>query len=98
MSSFESSDSPGRFHSFQKESGAPQASAADECSSSKKNSGHEWPKRLLWLISFCLKTGDSTDTVDRLFGRLLREQRAGAVNFIGDFALRLHATLIRNRR
>jgi hypothetical protein len=29
--------------------------------------GHEWPKRLLSLISFFLKTGDPTDTVDRLF-------------------------------
>jgi hypothetical protein len=35
--------------------------------SRNRNSGHEWPKRLLSPISFFLRTRDPTDTVDRLF-------------------------------
>lgn len=54
-------------HSRQKGSGYPQPPGAYEYPRSNRNSGHEWPKRLLSPISFFLKTGDPTDTVDRLF-------------------------------
>ena len=54
-------------HSRQKGSGYPRPPGAYEYPTSNKNSGHEWPKRILSPISFFLRTGDPTDTVDRLF-------------------------------
>lgn len=54
-------------HSRQKGSGHPQLPRANEYRVNNRNSGHEWPKRILSPISFFLKTGEPTDTVDRLF-------------------------------
>jgi hypothetical protein len=54
-------------HSRQKGSGYPQPPSAYQYPTINRNSGHEWPKRLLWPIAFFLKTGEPTDTVDRLF-------------------------------
>src|SRR5579863_10076329 len=54
-------------HPRRKASRSPRPPAAYEYPASDKNSGHEWPKRILWPIAFFLKTGDPTDTVDRLF-------------------------------
>src|SRR4030081_95820 len=54
-------------HSRQNGPGYPQPADASEYPANNKNSGHEWPKRLLLPISFFLRTRDPTDTVDRLF-------------------------------
>src|SRR5882672_622195 len=54
-------------HPRQNGSGYPQPAYASAHPANNKNSGHEWPKRLLSPIAFFLRTSDPTDTADRLF-------------------------------